>query len=472
VNYLDVFKEPSRPVQVEGDVPLRSKVDDSCFGKGALDVPVEERNLLMNCVAWRTTPPFEESGRSALAIRKEPLTLGSDVIRGYKLKGVGVYDERSGLASPPQDQVYQRTAVRDLDPRDTDIRDKLLALIPQILVHTGINASGEFYPVMDPPKPKGGLSDGRGQREFENAVLLHRAGISACRPVAWGAYPDLPWEGAPMQWVVLGLPNVEQRSSACFDVAITPRGDQFDYNDYLKNVAARQSDAYLPGNHKKPVLNVLRSLGNAMGKALRAAHDRAGVARFAGHPGNFTYVPEDRSVMMHDFDSSVTLDSIAPKARAFTRIRDIESVQFGLLTSLAHSRLFYVIKDEELFRKANPLGQVLAGYFDEVDTGAEGKILADLSVSELLKFGHNPYPHQQTEWVGDLSEKGTCGLTALGARAYRKSGLNEVDPIPMNEQNLVRSFMTCSNEGRVLAARKMQEVAATLPSWAKTMLGY
>lgn len=467
--YADLFREPSRRFRIEGEVPLRSQLGPVRLREGALAVPEEEWRMLADRTAWRETPPFDESGRSAMAVRKSPLVLGSDTIAGYKLKGIGAYDERTGVATPPKDEAYERRMLLDLDPRDTDVRNKLVSLLPQILIHMGIDECGEFYPVPDPAKPKGGLSHGRGQREFENAAALHQAGVPACTPVLWGRYPDLQWQGEPMQWVILGLSNVDPRSSACFEPEMGLRG--LDYSSYMKAVIARQSDIFNPSNLGRPALSVSESLGRGVGVALRAAHDKAGVARFAGHTGNFTYVPEDRSVVMHDFDSSVKLDSIAPKARAMTRIRDLESAMFGLLHSLAHSRMFYLADNETLFRQKNPLAQILHGYFPDVDFKVEERKLADLCVWAIKDFGYNKPQHEQAMWLTVAGETVTRELTALNSRIYRRSGLNEVDALPMSEAQLMRSFDACTAQRKMLAVRKMQEMGSTLPPWARVMLG-
>lgn len=338
LKYSDLFHEPPHNIKVAGDTPLRVQPAIQQFRQGALAVPEEEWRILVDRVAWREAPPFHGSGRSAIAIRRDPLLIGEESIHGYQLKGVGMYDDTTQVATPPRDEVYERRFLAELRLDDPDARNKLITLLPQILIHTGINEEGRFYPVPDPPKPKGGLSHGRGRREFENAVALHQAGVLACKPVIWGRYPDLLWQDKPMEWVILGLPSIDPRSAA-------------------------------------------------------------------------------------------------------------------------------------LFRRKNPLAQVLYGYFSDIDLASEANEIANLSVWAINEFGYNKPPYEQAQWMSMVGEQVTRELTIFIPRIYRRSELNDVDTIPLSESELIGSFDTCMLQRRILAARKMEEMSATLPFWARALLG-
>lgn len=191
------YEEPSLPLRVQEGPANRG-----------ISIPDEERELLLEFAAWSENPPFSEGGRSGVVGRKSSLIIDGTKVASYKLKGVANCDSSTGVISPPSSETYvRRMGILNGNSPSHEV----MKMIPQILIHLGIDGNGDFRPILDPPKPLGGLNPGRGEREFNNAVKLHEAGVSACGPIAWGRYPDLLWNNEPMEFVILSLPTTDQR---------------------------------------------------------------------------------------------------------------------------------------------------------------------------------------------------------------------------------------------------------------------
>ena len=443
---------------------------------GAVEIPAEELKLLFDRVAWRTPPPFYTPGRSAYAQRREPLLSGEDRVGGYKLKGVGNFDQETNTVNPPSTVPFFRRVPKEITRHEEgEMRQKLATLLPEcILIHTGVREDGGFYPVLDSQKPLGGLPHGRGQREFENAVKLREGNVAACGPVRWGRYPDLEWEGKPMQWVILSTPDSNpQRMGAYFEPTFSHRGTEL--NPSFKALIEKRFDVFDPRKEPALALRLSAEMARGMGTNLRAAHE-ARVGRFASHTGNFSYLPEKRSTYMHDFDSSIDMDrDIGEKARSITMIRDLDSALIGMHHSICPSNLYYLTKDEETFKKTNPVGQLLIAYFDGDTNEAEAKAAAErisaLTLQSLKSRGEYPNLDHQRVWISEMHMTLTIEFLKLCHSVYKKSRLAQRDPLPYNEQQLTYNLMAHSEASHQVYNQEWTRLTSQLPAWAKMMLG-
>lgn len=400
-------------------------------------VTADELECLESFVRWESAPPFPRAGRSAYVGRAKPLQLkNGQAIYRYKLKGVGNYDQEKNTITPPQATRFQH----DLTSK---VRDQMIDRRPVVMVHQAIADDGSFYPVVDPPKPVGGLNSGRGQSEFENALTLFQAGVPACIPVSWGIYSDQMWEGKNMEYVILGLPAAStQRVTAAFEPDVTS-------NEYrLNGIMKRFIQIQLGDIHRKKLgqaaIKVTEVLGLEMGKLLRKAHE-AGVARFAGHLGNISWLQEGRSLYLHDLDSSVKLDSLHPNAKALTKVRDIESALFGLAHSFTHASLFWIAGgDPKLCLDNNPLEALIKGYFgNDANPDAIKRVSQDLMnmvLQLIINRTSNPTPMLQQMWMSEATSVLSPVLTHGVFQVYESSTLNEKERLPYTLQKLIANL--------------------------------
>lgn len=445
---------------------------------GAVPIDNDEREALMDFVRWKSLPPFAEMGRSSFVARKEMGNFGGIDVAAYKLKGVANCDSDKGTVILPSDDTYMRTI--SINTKDVsgyeEMKYRALSMMPQILVHMGITDTGGFRPVPDPAKPLGGMPSGRGQAEFENARTLCEAGVSACSPITWGIYPDLKWDSKPMEFVVLGLPtNDPRRIGNAFEME---RGLGFAHvAPYMKELLAKRFDSFNPAKAELPALRLTSEMAFEMGKTLRKAHE-SGVCRFAGHTGNYSYLPDKRTVLMHDFDSSVKVSSLSKDAVLLSLLRDVDSLISGLMASVGHAHLYNLVGNDERFKAKNPFVAALRGYFgtDNPQAVAELELILDwfnkFTIDLLKMRGENPMPEQQNLWLYNAQTQLNSTIFQLLFETFAKSDLCEHFGVrmPGTRDGLVANLEQFLTDRMRVAQEKGKEEFDKLPQWAQEIL--
>ncbi|MDP2642962.1 MAG: hypothetical protein Q8P62_03920 [Candidatus Peregrinibacteria bacterium] len=436
-------------------LPLQSQIGPTA---GAIQIPADELESLTDYASWANNPPFESPGRSGYVKRKSPLKVGETSVHGYKLKGVGTFSQKTRTISPPKGDSYQQMF------GTIDSGGNILDEVPVILIHMGIAENGTLYPVLDPPKPEGGLSSGRGQREFQNAAKLHKGGVSACLPIAWGCYPEIKWQNEPTEFVILGIPSdVPERLGAYFEPDTS--SGRFEVGKGMKALIERRFEVVDTRQRKlgEPMLKITADIGKNIGRLLRSAHE-AGVARFASHLGNFSLMPNKRDLLLHDLDSSVEIDSLPPQAKALTMTRDIESAIFGFTHSITHSNAYWIINDLGRFEKLNPFKALLKGYFqEEVDATsineASQRIL-DMVVQLIKIRGERPSIDAQRMWMpyAMLNLVPLCLNEVF--KLYEKSALNQRNKLPYGLEEFNANWQRFSRQQEIMYIRASESLTA------------
>ncbi|MCX6734130.1 MAG: hypothetical protein NTX63_04975 [Candidatus Peregrinibacteria bacterium] len=423
---------------------------------GGVAIPDDELEVLSDYASWTNAPQFDSPGRSGYVKRNAPLRAGDTSIYGYKLKGIGNFNGKTRTITPPKSDSYQPV----MGTRDNagNISDEL----PVILIHMGIAENGTLYPVLDPPKPVGGLSSGRGQREFSNAAKLYKAGVPACLPIAWGRYPELQWQGQPIEFVILGMPSdINERLGAYFEPD-TSNG-RFEVGQEMRSLIASRFDVYDPRNPGEPLIRIASDMGRNIGGLLRSAHE-AGVARFASHTGNFSLMPNKRGLLLHDLDSSVELDSLSPQARALTMTRDIESAIFGFTHSLTHANVYWIVNNPERFLKFNPIKALLKGYFrddvDEVEIDRASGRIVDMVIQLIKVRTERPSVNDQSMWMAYATANLVPLCLSEVFRLYEKSALNQQNKLPYGSAEFEVHFQRFTRQSEEMFMRRHAEIMA------------
>ena len=416
--------------------PLSIRLGDAT---GAVSIPEDEWQLMMACAKWEVPPPFVRpnpkdpttGGRSAAAIRHEDLYTEDDpprLVRSYKMKGVGVCDE-NGVAYPPREERYDRQHIRGEEGKSDPFLDHMNK--QYVLIHMGINPDGSFHPVVDPPRPTGGMKASRGKAEFDNAAILLKHDVPAVMPVRYGDYPELTWEGEPMGFVFLALPHRDVgRVGRYFEPQRDERGNLRRPNAELVELVQQRFDIMDPSNLSGPMMRFIREVEEKSGACLRGFTD-AGLARFAGHTGNFSYCVDAREVFLHDLDSSVKLDSLDPETRGLTIIRDIESALFGLFHSITHSEI-YKFCDEETFARNNPFAAFLRGYFRSNDRAVQdlGQRILEYVFNEVKRMPQHGDTMRYMSWMSDITSRLPFDLIEMLMPLFKQSELGEKYSLP------------------------------------------
>ncbi len=430
---------------------------------GGVDIGNEERELLLDYARWAVDPPFAIRGRSAFVVRQEPLIGENTIVAAYKLKGVGNYDRENRITHPPRPVTYER---RMALPGADSFEGNLLAEIPAILIHSGIADNGSLIPMLDKPKPLGGLSHGHAKREFANAVRLYKASVPACSPITWGQYSNLHWEGKPMEFVVLAQPTATpERMGDYFESDVMDR--RYVINQIFKHAIEKQFDLYDEKKLGLPAIKIARDMGYNMGKTIRLAHE-AGLARFAGQTGNFSYIPEKKAAYLHDFDSSIGLEDVAPRARSITILRDIESALFGIFHSIVHSQIFWILGNTEQFQKNNPIRGLLQGYFHDIsgkvlEESREVKTIERIVLQLIAAHGENASYHHQSEWMNIAQDAFLSQIMKQLMLIYRASPLHAQFRLPYGPEEYDAHLQKFIEAKKVMYRVEIEKVLSAKP---------
>lgn len=316
-------------------------------GSRGIKIPEDDLTLLLACAKYELPPPFSEKGRSALVERLVALQdrRNDRELAAYKIKGCGAKLE-NGQVMVPATISYVSEGV---------------------VTHMGFANDGQLIAVPDPPKPYGGLKSGRGEREFENAKRLFKAGVLAVTPIYWGKYPTLIFEGSPMEFVILGMEGAAKKRVGDFFSNI-----QFDWEETiispeLLEIANRRFEITDKKAEAIGANKVLYEIARKFGETLRKFNREGETVRFAAHGRNYSYDNSKSRVILHDLDSAIHIDEIDKKIVGLSKVRDIESAIFGIFETYWVSGINKMISREN--RRKNDLFRgFLEGYFGTKET--------------------------------------------------------------------------------------------------------
>ena len=412
------FAYPDREILYERpSLPLDMEVVDQQSG---LRIPYEDLEMLKACARWEIDPPFYSDGRASFIPRNENLNTGNSPIRAYKIKGLGACS--GDKATPPRDeQFFQRMS------NDTGVLGDFLSRM-QVLIHTGVNPDGSFHAIIDPPKPIGGMRFSRAKAEFENAKILMTNGVPAIMPVAYGKYKTLQWEGEPMGFVILATTTGDHlRVGQMFEPERNEKDDVSGPSRYLMDSLSKRFDYIHPNRPGFPMAKFIHEVSGSCGRSLRGFND-AGLCRFAGHTGNYSYDLGSKTAILHDLDSSAELVSLAPLARGLSIVRDLESALFGLIHSFLHSKM-YNFCNKDTVKNFNPFEGFLIGYFGNTE---EVRKVAHVVLARLEKeIRSMPRGGPEfVQWWGEFGDRWNYQLMELVMPIFMKSELGQQYPLP------------------------------------------
>ena len=131
------------------------------------------------------------------------------------------------------------------------------------------------------------------------------------------------------------------------------------------------------------IMKFMQEMNGVFGGSLRK-YSEAGLGRYSGHPANYTYDFGIREAILHDFDTSLEIDSLPEKARGLTIVRDVVSALWGIVQATMFS-MIHTMTTPEVFLRMNPFEALLRGYFGENKLIREaGRIFTEL-LSQILK---------------------------------------------------------------------------------------
>lgn len=244
----------------------------------------------------------------------------------------------------------------------------------------------------------------------------------------------------------------------------------------MRELIDKRFDMYNPNDLSTPAVKIIAGMGRSIGKVMRQAHD-AGVCRFAGNTGNFSYMPSENQVVMHDFDSSVQISELEPGAKGLSLIRDLESAMIGLTHSIAHSNVFYSGVGEQKMRKENPVGELLLSYFkgDEAAQPAArfaAETVNNAVINMIKRRGEHPSIEHQHQWLNSLHAELTLIFMKLVFPVYAESELVKYYHLPYGVERLDQNYHRFQVGANDIYQRRLQEIRAELPDWARRVIGW
>ncbi len=136
------------------------------------------------------------------------------------------------------------------------------------------------------------------------------------------------------------------------------------------------------------VMSTLRATTvRMMGEVKRTLLVQAGIARHAGHEGNFLINPERTHVIASDFDSATELSALDADVRAFQVLRDVAHDAWRVLYKFASG---FGVRDEALaalaHKDANPVRAFLLGFFGKTVSAERIEAEAERLTQRFLRF--------------------------------------------------------------------------------------
>jgi hypothetical protein len=313
-------------------------------------------------ISWQVQPRFFKPGRTAWYVLQDPVHAAphGPLLMAAKLKGVGAWNPadpsiRSGIKGahpvgvlPPSVTEYEETART---------------------VHFGIDNAGAFKGVRSESAPFGGILLRRARQEYENAGLLHSAGVPSIVPFALGRYETEHFKGEPIGVVVSLAPDESPHSiDFLYQAESEPAGER------LAHVHAVMRALGIEGGMDELSRATAQSkVAFLIGRAMRR-FAQAGLYRYSAVWDNFYFNKNDGEIYLTDLDSSRRLAELPPEIGGMQVLRDLAGALWRLPKQLCERGAIGEFHLGTLL-EVDALASMVCGYF-EVDK-AEGKRLAE-----------------------------------------------------------------------------------------------
>jgi hypothetical protein len=395
-----------------------------------LEISPADFNMLIDCARWEISPPFYKPGRTAEIpfISVETVRdrrMGSRRIGSYKIKGPGYIDH--GIIRPPQaEQEYEPRFAGNRDTPETARKNPRAVLAYMVFGEDGAIKSE----VAEAP-PKGGVTLEKAKAEYDNAMALSRKPVPAILPIAYGRYPGLSWCGKDMGFVITAVPdtNVFFRAAEYFGEAVWLGSEICANREVLLAALEGRFGQSTEGMRGVTIMKFMQEMNGVFGGSLRK-YSEAGLGRYSGHPANYTYDFGIREAILHDFDTSLEIDSLPEKARGLTIVRDVVSALWGIVQATMFS-MIHTMTTPEVFLRMNPFEALLRGYFGENKLIREaGRIFTEL-LSQILKKRPTTMDSVATQnWYVESNTffvENALGTTML---IFAEDPLNQKYPLP------------------------------------------
>ncbi|MCW7536777.1 hypothetical protein OOT46_02775 [Aquabacterium sp. A7-Y] len=313
-------------------------------------------------VSWEVQPRFFKPGRTAWYVLQDPVRManGGPLLLAAKLKGVGAWNPadprvRSGIKGahpvgvlPPSVAEYEETART---------------------VHFGVDAEGEFRGVHSEPAPFGAILLRRARQEYENAEVLHRAGVPSIVPFALWRYGREQFKGEPIGAVVSLAPDESPYSlDFLYETESNPTSERHAHFEAVMKALGIEGGLDEPSR-----VTAQSKVALLVGRAMRR-FAQAGLYRYSAVWDNFYFNKNDGEVYLTDLDSSRRLAELPPEIGGMQVLRDLAGALWRLPKQFSERGTIHDFHLGSLL-EVDALAAMVCGYF-EIDQ-AEGKRLVD-----------------------------------------------------------------------------------------------
>ncbi len=316
-------------------------------------IPEGEYIRLMKVVTWQEQPWFPVPGRTAWYIFENQPLLASSLelkLKAAKLKGIGHWNPKTFSYSG----IFGIEASNEPQPPTTK-EYKYTSLLP----HVGFTDEGEYVLVYSEPTPYGGMMHSRAIREYNNARILLKKGVSSIIPFLVIKYEDsYNFCGNAMGAVISLSPEISPYRMHFLHYDEEGLGpDQQKYYSRVRESLGVDGDP----TDETTRLAALRILAKQVGKVL---HDfsAAGLYRHSGGWDNMHYCVEQKKVFLTDLDSSRDINERHENVRALYILRDLVSTLLKLLAAFYYPTVLNIYTFTNLVHY-DILFEIIHGFF-------------------------------------------------------------------------------------------------------------
>lgn len=320
----------------------------------------DQFNKIIDIVSWKETPYFPHRGRMAWNILDTPVQIKDNPVyslKAIKIKGVGVYNPQSDAKN--RDPIFEKTMSKPLPPTTQPLES--FVSYP----HLGFTDNGEFKVAYGSVAPIGGIVHDRAIKEYQTAQHLINNNIPSIVPLAVFKYDSTKlFQGQHLGVVCSFSPSIYplRLSEVQFGAALEP-GKNVN-KDLYYNLILESLNIGNTITQSQAQLQCLSKIAYQVGHLM---HDfsYSGLYRYSAEFPNFEFDFNRSTPVITDLDSTEFLNDLPQHLRALQVLRDMASMVYHFVAKLATPNSLGKYNFSQL-RDANPLLELLTGYFGEI----------------------------------------------------------------------------------------------------------
>lgn len=249
---------------------------------------------------------------------------------------------------------------------------------------------------------------------------------------------------------------------------------QFEISPIMRILVEEQFGTVSERQSTVHALEITCRMSREMAEIVHAMHFKAGLGRFFAHTGNFGHDMETGQTYGHDFDTMQKLSDRPKEAQVMQMIKDASHLIVTLLHILAQSRYYFLIRDDDEFKKHNVFIEILRGYFGT--TVPEAKLqkvagrITDEALVLLRQYGQNPDGGHHIRWFEFTTRPFQYHTILEMFRMFETSEFRDEFPLPFNEDELMANLHRVDDKVEAMKRSEGERIMRSLPPELRELL--